>query len=243
MIIQELSDLHFEHHRDQGLSLVSSLDPSGVDVLILAGDIYPWALASERETLRRLCALYPKVVYVPGNHEYYGFDLDQRFDYKANLLRDIPNLYMPHDVPLVIDGVRFCCTTLWFKESPDDILYADEYSDFDSIRGYKPWVYEQNRKAVDFLTQEVRKDDLVVTHFLPTHESVAPRYRGDRLNRFFVCDLSWLIVDRQPGMWFHGHSHAGVDYTIGPTRIYANPLGYPREPNVGFRDSARIVWP
>jgi predicted phosphodiesterase len=39
MHIQLLSDLHFEFHADHGQSFVESLDPRGVDVLVLAGDI------------------------------------------------------------------------------------------------------------------------------------------------------------------------------------------------------------
>ena len=39
MRLQLLSDLHFEFHRDGGRSFVDSLDPGGIDVLVLAGDI------------------------------------------------------------------------------------------------------------------------------------------------------------------------------------------------------------
>ena len=39
MRIQLLSDLHFEFHRDGGRAFTEALDPSSVDVLVLARDI------------------------------------------------------------------------------------------------------------------------------------------------------------------------------------------------------------
>jgi len=39
MRLQIMSDLHFEMHADGGAGLICELDPTGVDVLVLAGDI------------------------------------------------------------------------------------------------------------------------------------------------------------------------------------------------------------
>ena len=39
MKLQIMSDLHFEMHADGGAELIRELDPTGVDVLVLAGDI------------------------------------------------------------------------------------------------------------------------------------------------------------------------------------------------------------
>ena len=35
-------------------------------------------------------------------------------------------------------------------------------------------------------------------------------------------------------LWVHGHIHYCCDYTLGKTRVLANPRGYPTEPT-GFR--------
>jgi predicted phosphodiesterase len=74
MRLQLLSDLHFEFHRDGGRSFVDSFDPTGIDVLVLAGDIavaegIPHALALLCERFRDAT-----VVFVHGNHEFYGSD-------------------------------------------------------------------------------------------------------------------------------------------------------------------------
>ena len=39
MKLQIMSDLHLEMHADGGAELIRELDPTGVDVLVLAGDI------------------------------------------------------------------------------------------------------------------------------------------------------------------------------------------------------------
>lgn len=240
MIAQVLSDLHFEFHRDAGRSFVAGLDPSGVDLLILAGDIYPWDRDEERRTFEGLCASYPNVLYVPGNHELYGF-IEDRFQYKADLLRDIRNLYMPMNTAVTINGVRFLGTTLWFEDTPENVLLARYYNDFTAIPDFVPWVYEECALARQFLTQEIRSDDVVVTHFLPAQASVATKFVGSDLNRFFVCDEEGLIAERQPRLWVHGHTHYHQDYHIGATRVLANPLGYPGETSVsGFCEKALI---
>lgn len=243
LTIQPLSDTHFEYHRDHGVSFVASLDPTDVDVLVLAGDIFPWRLKPERETFRQLCARYAdaKVIYVPGNHELYKFNLDDRFRMQADLLQEIPNLYFLQNSTTIIRGVRFVGTTLWFADEPDNVLWENEYADFDSILGFKPWVYEQHRMAKAFLEREVRKNDVVVTHFLPTSLSCDPVYKCSPTNRYFVADCANLILDREPQMWFHGHTHYACHYEVGATWVHCNPLGAPSESiRSGFNEDVRF---
>ena len=52
MRLQLLSDLHFEFHRDHGRSFVSSLDPSGVDILVVGSAILK--AKDQREAARAL---------------------------------------------------------------------------------------------------------------------------------------------------------------------------------------------
>ena len=73
--IRLLSDLHFEFHADQGKEFVSKLDPRGVNVLILAGDITKMRLGFDR-TLGMFRRQFPGVplVFVTGNHEFHESD-------------------------------------------------------------------------------------------------------------------------------------------------------------------------
>lgn len=63
---------------------------------------------------------------------------------------------------------------------------------------------------------------------------MAPRYAGDPLNAFFLCDMEALIEERKPHWWIHGHTHEPCDYRLGATRVVANPRGYPDEARLSY---------
>jgi predicted phosphodiesterase len=72
MKLQILSDLHLEMHADGGSGLIRELDPAGVDVLVLAGDITMARRYADLERVfKPLAKKYRHILYVPGNHEYY----------------------------------------------------------------------------------------------------------------------------------------------------------------------------
>lgn len=237
--VQLLSDLHLEMHRDGGAGFLGALDPSGVDVLVLAGDI---CSADDGEalisTMGGFAGLYPRVIYVPGNHEFYGTTIAQAERGIAALPRAFPNLtVLRAGTAVEIGGRRFLGGTLWFPDLPDNDRYAGWINDFRMILGgFVPWCHEQNAALRAWLRAELREGDIVVTHHLPAHGSVAARWRGNEANRFFVSDEEALIRERRPALWMHGHTHEPCDYTLGDTRIVCNPFGYPRETKAGFRE-------
>jgi len=44
------------------------------------------------------------------------------------------------------------------------------------------------------------------------------------MNGGYRSDLSGLVASS--AMWFHGHMHDSVDYTVNKTRVLSNPRGY-----------------
>ena len=71
MRMQIVSDLHLEFGNP-----VPDL-AAGVDVVVLAGDLaefrHPWLLAEAVQAWEGA----EHILYVPGNHEYYGSDIDE----------------------------------------------------------------------------------------------------------------------------------------------------------------------
>ena len=242
MQLQILSDLHFEFHADAGQSFVASLDPRGVDVLVLAGDI---AVGNGiGAALDRLCARYADavVVYVHGNHELYGTTRESVVAITHAAAGRNSNLRWLDKTTVEIGGHRFLGAPLWFPRPAADALHLKVMmSDFRQIRDFESWVYAENERALAFLEQELRRGDIVVTHYLPAEASIAPRWKGDPLNAFFVCDVEPLIRERGPALWIHGHTHDSVDVILGDTRILANPFGYVRhETNPAFQERALV---
>jgi len=223
MKVQVLSDLHLEFHPDDGERFTMALDPEGVDVLVVAGDLCTRRL--HKEVLLFLASRYPHVVLVLGNHDYYGCTYLQVHRNLEGVSEGIENLHWLHNETVEIDGQRFVGTPMWFRPDPLNPIYAPGLNDFRQILDFRTWVYPENEKALSFLEKTVREGDFVVTHHLPSYQS-NKRYQGSQLTRFFVCDVEKLIVEAKPAVWAHGHTHESCDYRLDETRVICNPLGY-----------------
>jgi hypothetical protein len=100
MKLHILSDLHTE--------FADFVPPeTDADAVILAGDIGVGV-----EGVRWAAHYFPvqPVIYVPGNHEFYGHDIGLTAELQAAAPDNIAVLI---DDVLVLDGVRFLGSTLW----------------------------------------------------------------------------------------------------------------------------------
>jgi len=214
------SDLHCEFHNDGGSRLITEVLPDA-DIAIVAGDL---AVAKGlRETMALLAGRYAHVVYVAGNHEYYHSNLGEVEEIRRSL--NLPNVHWLENQVAEIDGVRFVGCTLWFGRHRTEL--EGRLSDFHVIAGIRDWVHAKNAESLRFLDENVTAKSIVVTHHVPTVHSIAPRYRDSALNGFFVClEAERILLERDPRLWIHGHTHDSFDYRLGRTRVVCNPLGY-----------------
>lgn len=247
MKIQIVSDLHAEFQADAGKAFARSLDNTGVDVLVIAGDTGTLRqtrnkIANVTEALSYLCDRFSQVVFVAGNHEYYqARSIREVEDTLGMFTAGHPNLHWLNRTSVTIDGQRFLGGTMWFKDDPLSFGARKNMNDFAVIPGFVPWVFNENQKTVEFLRREMKAGDVVVTHHLPSPQSIDPDYRGSPLNSFYVCDMTKEILAKRPALWAHGHSHCSMDYMLGDTRVIGNPFGYALHgENLNF-DCAKIV--
>lgn len=232
MQIEIVSDIHLTCDRDHGTDFLTSLIPEeGTQVLIVAGDVgeFHWWLRA-KQYLDILCANYPHVLFVAGNHDYYGTTLlegDARFREIARLYE---NFHFLEEEVLELDGKKFAGCTLWFKWDEMSQFYERWMNDFEMVKEFKPAVYDRNASARGFLDLQIPEDtDVVITHHMPSELSVHEKYANDPCNRYFLCAMDETILRREPKLWVHGHTHIPCDYRIGSTRVVCNPRGYPRE--------------
>lgn len=224
--IQVISDCHLEFHADKGFSLLAEVCKTSWDaeVLVICGD---FATISTVETpVAVLCREYKHVLFVAGNHEYYGTTKERMGTCLRKLEENFHNFHWLNRNAVTIDGQRFVGCSMWFPYDPLNHLYEYSMNDFRQIPGFRGWVYDENKKDVEFLTDVISNDDIVITHYMPSDRSTPDRFKGSQLNRFFLCPMDGLILDRQPKIWLHGHTHDSADYTIGSTRVVCNPYGY-----------------
>lgn len=223
-----MSDIHAEFHRDLGKSFVDSLDAKDVDVLILAGDV--GNRVAEKEALPLFCQKFKHVVYVAGNHTYYGHCNVQAIQTMLQQVKQRhKNFHHLENKSVTIDGQRFLGGTLWFPYRPEDHVAERDQNDFEQISNFRQWVYRANAKTVLFLYDNVQRSDIVVTHYAPSTKSIIPQFANDSRNGFYYTDLEDLIRDRQPQLWVHGHMHTTLHYNIGDTEVVCNPFGYARQ--------------
>lgn len=233
-----LSDLHFEFHRDSGLSFVEGLPITGVDLAVLAGDIavgdaIPAALAL-------FCERYPRVVYVHGNHEFYQCSRADVLRATEAAVRRHTNLHWLDCDTVEIEGVRIHGAPLWFRPGADEAKPG--MTDFRAIADFESWVYAENERALSYFDRSVLPGEVVVTHHLPSTRSVAAEYTHSSLNAFFVCNVESLIANACPAIWVHGHTHSSLDYVLAETRVICNPFGYARQQeNPSFRDRCLVT--
>ena len=227
MKIRILSDLHLEFHKDKGKCFIDSLDPTG-DVLVLAGDITVGK--SITKIISRFADKFAKVVYVHGNHEYYDGSTSDVIKATEKAVADNDNVTWLNNDVVTIDGIRFVGTPMWFPRTETAVSMKRWLNDFSLIENCDPWAFDENEKAVEFLNKEVQKGDVVITHHVPSYESIHSKYMGQPTNCFFLCDMEELIYERCPTLWIHGHTHCSFDYQMdhSSTKVVCNPFGYLR---------------
>lgn len=249
MKIRLLSDLHTEFRLPYKTHEMSQY--RGEDVLVLAGDIASGSTNTMNVIKHFLDCGFPQIVYVPGNHEYYGTDFDEFNAKMENKCMAYDNVHFLNPGNVVIKNVMFVGGTLWtnFADNPFSQSAAKRgINDFRVIKNFDvnrcaKTYYEHFDYIKDQYEQRGAQKVVVVTHFLPARECIAPRFRGPGLiNDYFANDLGSYIANMSDTTWLFGHTHDATDIVLGDTRVVANPHGYYTAVNdgVGF-DPYKVI--
>ena len=225
MIILPISDLHVDQmHPGTFDDMFQALNRE-VDVLVVAGDVCNSG-ARLPGVLGAFCEEFQHVIYVAGNHEHYNNPVTELQATIDGIAEKHSNFYHLDNSTVELCGVRFVGSTLWFPYQESNKGFERPMADFGQIPEFRDWVYDQNAMSQEYLRSTVVTTDVVVTHFLPSHRSVAPQYAASPFNRFFVCPMDDLIDVAQPRAWIHGHTHLSSFYKAGETSVVCNPFGY-----------------
>ena len=240
MKLNILSDLHL------GFGLMER-PLNDADVVVLAGDI-----ARPRQAAAWALRFRKPVLYVIGNHEFYGSSIDGTVAQLRALFAGT-NVHLLERDELIIDGVRFLGATLWsdFKLDADEAARAlaiEEATrlvrDFSRIRrrddGDALFTPLDARalfdRDADWLDQQLALahdgPTVVITHHAPSPRSIPPRFAGSPLNACFVSNAERLLGGERVHYWIHGHLHDSFDYDIAGTRVLCNPRGYAKDGQV-----------
>jgi Icc-related predicted phosphoesterase len=211
------------------------------DVVVLAGDI-----TRPREAASWALRFNKPVLYVLGNHEFYGSSIDGAADELKQLCADT-HVHVLDNSEVVIGSVRFLGTTLWtdfglFGDGEKKLAAAAEAQrlirDFSRIRASEATdaLFTPADSALlfkrqaDWLEARLRVPHpgptVVITHHAPSKRSIHPRFADSLLNACFVSDAERYLDGDRVQLWIHGHLHDSFDYVANGTRVVCNPRGY-----------------
>lgn len=252
MRLRVFSDLHLEFGAYEP-------PPLACDAVILAGDIHQGTAGLQ---WARRHFPHETIVYVPGNHEYYGHDWNEL----AGDLRQAAarmDIHLLDRASMTLAGVRFLGCTLW---TDFDLFGAEQREaamaacartlhDYRHIRSGGRCIapaQTRDRHLRDraWLEGELARAaagawraTVVVTHMVPSDRSTAERYRSQALSAGFASHLDALVEGAD--LWIHGHTHDSYDYALGKCRVICNPRGYPHvhrsRENSGYEECKLVV--
>jgi predicted phosphohydrolase len=237
-----LSDLHLEH---------GAFSPPDVDAdaVILAGDTAPGTAGIEwaREHFDGL-----PVLYIAGNHEFYGQDFPGLTDRLRKAAEGSPVHVLEND-EVVIDGVRFLGCSMW-----SDFDFAGVENRSRSMAVAQRLVNDYKQITRSELDRQLEPTDTREAHLASrawlserlaehhdgptvvlTHHAPIVRERPQNrvlaaLGGAFASDLSELMSAETVDLWIFGHIHRAIDVNVDGTRVLSNQRGYPHEPVAGF---------
>lgn len=234
MLIWLLSDLHMELTRGW------DLPPTGArpdyDVLVIAGDLIP---RMERGVAWLLERTNRPSIYVGGNHESFGQDIDRDLE-KARAAAAGTNVFVMENDKVEIDGVTFLGAVGWtdFNLHGDQEramrVAGDVMNDYRKIRkmNYTRRLRPQDTLARHietraFLQRELSKPNTGHARVVVTHHG----FHAEAVRRGHERDLiSAAYTSRDPiegaDLWLYGHTHESRDFKVGDTRVVTNSKGY-----------------
>ncbi|MBL7726720.1 MAG: metallophosphoesterase [Dinghuibacter sp.] len=238
MKIQYCSDLHIEFKLNWEYLSQFRLQPEG-EILLLAGDIVPFSVMNRyNDFFNYLSDNFEQVCWIPGNHEYYHFDLADKQDPLCEKIRS--NITLLNNTTFTYKQVNFLCTTMWSKIKPQhEVEVQLGVSDFFLIKNNEARLTaqkfnEMHQAGLAYLEQALHthagETNFIMTHHVPTMLRYPVYFRHSPINDAFAVELHDFIEQTNARYWLYGHHHCPVkDFTIGNTVMITNQLGYVKE--------------
>lgn len=247
--LQYLSDLHIEFPANKEFLKKNPIQQVG-QILVLAGDIVPFAVMDKhKDFFDYLADHFEQTYWLPGNHEYYHFDISQKSGVLNEKIRS--NVCLVNNTPVLLGNTKLIFTTLWSKISPGHQWQIERgLNDFHLIKNKKfrfsAEHYNQlHQESLAFIQNELvlaNNEKLIIfTHHCPTFLNYPEQYKGDVLNEAFAVELHDLIERSNISHWIYGHHSNIPEFSIGCTNLITNQLGYVQYNEHEYFDSKKCI--
>lgn len=245
MKLLPLSDMHLEVLLNRDELLIPNTD---ADMILFLGDIASgeqgliWAI----EQCERLGI---KGLYIPGNHEYYGCDINSLDNRMRAVAKDSAVTFLNCD-EFILNDYRFLGCTLW----SDFEAYGAQQSNLaivkSRIKDYRKIEYLSADKGAqkrlftpedalmlhhkhrgwleEKLAAPFNGKTIILSHHGISEQCQHPLFPIDALAGSYWSDLEYLFKDKIELACF-GHTHANLDIrSEAGFRMVSNQMGYRR---------------
>ena len=225
---QLASDLHIEYLDDP---LASDFIKKKANVLVLGGDIGSLYKLDQLEKFLNELHAFEKILYIPGNHEFYTVKnikqkpYNQLLDDLYGLEQRITNLYVLNCKSMIIDDIEFIGCTLWSNIGTN---FFPKYRV--RIYGFNNIIYQQQyEKHLNFLKKALttythgisdQSNRVVVTHYPPVDLETRTKFAY-----LYANNLTNMILSKNMKVWNFGHIHVNHMYFIDRVLMVTNQTG------------------
>lgn len=244
--IHLVSDIHLEFIEDTN---DIPLPETEGDICLLGGDITtlrPCSIDNFFWYVKELKKRFNSLVYVLGNHEFYGFDYYYCLKTYEELCIELGINLLDIEINgglLEKDGAKLFGSTLWsdFNEGLYAPWVSKRTNDFRLIESFSiNKAFSINAKTTQKIEEISGEVDIILTHFMPIVRKHS-RYEIDYLTYGFCCsNLEEIIKQSKIKFWFYGHTHDNVIHNVAQTKLITNQVGYYRE-KVGLPYNSKLL--
>jgi len=256
--VQLLSDVHLEHDQGPGTAKYTYDFPVEAEDLALLGDIGNTKDEELFEWLDLQLTRFQRVFYLAGNHEPYGWSLEQSHkrlsDYAATRFEPADGrgafIYLHRTRYDLSPTLTLLGCTLWSALDPQHASAISKISpDFKYTSNFDVPAYEAAHKVdVTWLEESIltlrasesSRQIVVFTHHAPTFaDTQDPKFTGGFAGSAFSTELTDKDWWAGPvlRMWCFGHTHWTCDFERKGVRVVSNQRGYPSDGQQGFNPS------
>lgn len=256
MKLRVISDVHSEYYH--GITYKNNTAPdfedfinkfdtmfpdiSNDEILVLGGDIgvlydKNGNLAEiYNKTLEYFSKRWKRIIYVPGNHEYYNLDGIESISRANDIIKqkcESLGIHFLQKETLEMDGYTFVGCTLW-SDLKYDAWVTMNPKNRRVFKYYKYYrnEYTQNLEWLKEKLTELRDNPnvIVVTHYVPLYELIHEKFRTEKESSRIslqASNLESFIVQNSftPKYWICGHSHESSSLNKFGINFVLNPLG------------------
>lgn len=229
------------------------LPASDKTILVVAGDVSN-RFSRTCEFLEHARTVYETVLFVDGNHEWYGWQSEMNKSY-SQLARMVQKTgaHFLHKNPYIVGDCAFIGANGWYDLAVNNNIQASEQAlrhqmgDYSNIWQWQKLTtpqqqaYQQSFVLSTQLQRINARSDIqkcvVVTHTVPRKDLIAAhRNPNSALTGCFVNTQLHNILqndsNKKVKVWCFGHTHDQSDCVRDNIRYVNNCRGYPKEKTV-----------